>query len=266
MHREPDLAMMHLLKRHPWAVTAHFDWVLALVFAVPKETAQALMLPGLEADLYGDTGFVAAAFVQTRKLRPSWLPPFMAQDFFLAGMRVFARGRLPDGRNVRGLRILGSATDSWRMKIADSLLSHYQYEKIKITTRRSEPHLEMSAWDSKGALSIKFLADLTPTDHPPPGSPFPDLKAARRFAGPMPFTFTYEEETDSLIVVEGARQSWVPRPVQVEIETLRFFTGPPFAAPGCLPRLANAFYIEKVDYHWKPGVLVPAHLSLSKPQ
>ncbi len=253
--------MMHLLKRHPWVVTAHFDWVLALVFAVPKETAQALMLPGLEPDLHGDSGFVAAAFVQTRKLRPAWLPPFLAQDFFLAGMRVFARGHLPDGRNVRGLRILGSSTDSYRMKWADSLLSHYRYEKIRITTFRSESHLEMSAWDSTGVPTIKFRADLTPADHPPPGSPFADLKTARRFAGPMPFTFTYEAETDSLIIVEGARQSWVPRPVQVEVETLRFFTGPPFAALGALPTLANAFYIEDVDYHWKPGILAPAHFS-----
>ncbi len=219
------------------------------------------MLPGLEPDLQGDTGFVAAAFVQTRKLRPSWLPHFLAQDFFLAGMRVFARGHLPDGRNVRGLRILGSATDSWRMKFADALLSHYQYEKIRVQARRSNECLELSAADASGIPCIKFRANLTPAERPPTGSPFADLKTARRFAGPMPFTFSYEEETGSLIVVEGARQSWVPRPVQVEIETLRFFTGPPFAPSGCLPQLANAFYIEKVDYHWKPGVLVPAHLT-----
>ncbi len=251
--------MLHLLKRHPWAVTARFEWVLALVFAVPEETARALMLPGLEPDLYEGQGFVAAAFVQTRKLRPAWMPRWLAQDFFLAGMRVFARARLADGRWVRGLRILGSATDSWRMKLADSVLSHYRYEKIRVVARRADSLLELAAFDRDGTAAVKLRADLTPADSPPPDSPFPDLRTARQFAGPMPFTFSYEPETDSLIVVEGARQSWTPRPVRVEVETLRFFTGPPFAAPGCLPPLANAFFIEQVDYHWKPGVLAPAH-------
>ncbi len=253
--------MLHLIKRHPWAVTARFEWVLALVFVVPEETARRLMLPGLEPDLYEGHGFVAAAFVQTRQLRPAWLPRFLAQDFFLAGMRVFARGRLVDGRRVRGLRILGSATDSWRMKWADSVLSHYRYEKIRVDVRRSENELALQACDRDGLTTVKWRADLTPAGHPPPGSPFPDLRVARRYAGPMPFTFSYEPETDSLIVVEGARQSWTPRAVQVEIDALRFFTGPPFAAPGCLPPLANAFFIEQVDYHWKPGLLAPAHFS-----
>lgn len=253
--------MLHHLKRHPWAVRAHFDWVLAVVFAVPESTAKALMLPGLEPDLYEGQGFVALTLVQAKKLRPSWLPSWLAQDFFLAGMRVFARGQLADGRSVRGLRVLGSATDSWRMKWADSILSHYHYDKIALDCLKTKHELKLTTRDQRGEVSIQLEANLTPAVSPPKGSPFPDLRTARRFAGPMPFTFAYEEPTDSLIVVEGARQSWVPRPVQVEVECLRFFTGPPFAEPGCLPPLANAFYIENVDYHWKPGVLTPAHLS-----
>ena len=254
--------MLHYLKRHPWAVRAHFDWVLALVFAIPERTAWELMLPGLEPDLYEGQGLVAAALVKAKRLRPDWMPACLAQDFFLAGMRVFARGQLADGRVVRGLRVLGSATDSWRMKWADSLLSHYHYDKISLDCLKTDQHLKLTTRDRQGEIQLRLAADLRPADRPPAGSPFPDLRTARRFAGPMPFTFAYEEVTDSLIVVEGARQSWVPRPVQVEVDCLRFFTGPPFAEPGALPRLANAFYIEKVDYHWKPGVLTPAHLSV----
>jgi hypothetical protein len=103
--------VLHLLKRHPWPISAHLDWSLALVYAISKKAAWQLMLPGLEPDLFGKWGFVAAAFVRTRGLRPGWAPRWMAQDFFLTGWRVFARARLPDGRTVRGLRILGSDTD-----------------------------------------------------------------------------------------------------------------------------------------------------------
>ena len=249
--------MLHRLKRHPWAVNAHFDWSLALVFAIPAATARGLLGPGLEPDLYGESGFVAAAFVQTRRLLPVGMPRFLAQDFFLAGMRVFARARLPDGRTVRGLRILGSATDSWRMKIADDLISHYHYQKVTALVTRTSESLGITVRDRAGKVTARLDVDLRKAEKPPPGSPFPDLRTARRFAGPMPYTFTHEPETQSLILVEGVREHWEPRPVTVDPGCLDFFTGPPFAAAGQLPQLANAFFVEHVDYHWKRGVLVP---------
>ena len=52
----------------------------------------------------------------------------------------------------------------------------------------------------------------------PEGSPFPDLKEARKFAGPLPFTFDYEEETHSIVRIQGVRQRWNPEPVAVEVD------------------------------------------------
>lgn len=251
--------MLHLLRRHPWPVIAHFDWSLALVFAIPREVAWQLMPPGLEPDLWGDWGFVAAAFVQTRRLRPGWAPPWLAQDFFLAGYRVFARARLPDGRSVRGLRILGSDTDSLRMTVLGGLLTHYGYRKTQVGVRHEGATLALQV-SHRGQLVVDLEADLNAATAPPPGSPFPDLRTARRFAGPMPFTFSSEEETDSIVVVEGARQHWEPKPVSVKLRRLDFFARPPFATEG-LPVLANAFWVHDVAYSWKRGVLVPAHLN-----
>ena len=76
----------------------------------------------------------------------------------------------------------------------------------------------------------------------------------------MPFTFSHEQETDSIVVVEGARQHWEPRPVSVVVRRLDFFARPPFACGG-LPVLANAFWVQDVAYSWKKGVLMPAHLN-----
>lgn len=248
--------MLHLLKRHPWAVTAHFDWSLALVFAIPEAVAKGLLPPGLEPDLHDGLGFVAAAFVQTRRLRPTWAPRWMEQDFFLAGWRVFARGELADGRRVRGLKILGSDTDKWSMAILGGLMTHYGYRKVEAEVRREGESLAVKLHDRHGALLVDVSADLQAVDQPPAGSPFPDLRTARRFAGPMPFTFSHEPETDSLIVVEGARQHWEPRPVNVEVRRLAFFEREPFSRGG-LPQLANAFWVEDVDYSWKRGMRVP---------
>ncbi len=251
--------MLHLLKRHPWPVSARFDWSLALVFAVPQEVAWQLMPPGLEPDLWEGLGFVAAAFVQTRRLRPSWAPAWLAQDFFLAGYRVFARARLPDGRHVRGLRILGSDTDSLRMAMLGRWLTHYGYRRRDVRTKQRENRLELQVLD-RGRPTVDLEVDLTAATLPPSCSPFPDLRTARRFAGPMPFTFSHEAETGSLVVVEGARQHWEPRAVNATVKQLDFFARLPFAKDG-LPRLANAFWVQDVTYWWKPGVLVPVHYS-----
>lgn len=245
--------MLHLLKRHPWAISAHFDWSLALVYAVPGSVVQTMLPPGLEADTFGEWGFVAAAFVDTRRLRPSWAPAFMANDFFLAGYRLFVRGKLADGRCVRGLYILGSQTDSWQMTALGSLMTHYKYEKVTVQTNVSSVTMDLKITNRRRETVVDLSAGLQPSTAPPEGSVFADLRTARRFAGPMPFTFSHEPETGSLVVVEGARQHWEPRPVSVNVRTLAFMEQEPFA----IGRLANAFWVEHVDYSWKAGTRVP---------
>src|SRR4051794_17974651 len=81
--------MMHLLKRHPFPVEARFEHCLVLAYAFPAPALEGLLPPGLALDTHRGLGFVAAAFVQTRALRPVFLPRCCGRDFFLAGYRVF---------------------------------------------------------------------------------------------------------------------------------------------------------------------------------
>jgi hypothetical protein len=99
-------------------------------------------------------------------------------------------------------------------------------------------------------------ADLGVTvESPPSGSPFPDLKIARRFAGPLPYTFDYEPESQQMIIVEGVRSNWHPRAVHVDAARSAFLEQPPFNAFPVRP--ANAFLVEDVPYRWKRGVVAP---------
>src|SRR5215813_3719101 len=100
--------MPYWLKRHPFAVKAHFREVLVLAYAFPEELLRPLLPPGLELDAYEGFGFLAVALVQTESLRPFFLPKWMGQDFFLSGYRIFTRLRTWNGRTLRGLRILRS--------------------------------------------------------------------------------------------------------------------------------------------------------------
>jgi hypothetical protein len=86
----------------------------------------------------------------------------------------------------------------------------------------------------------------------PEGSPFANLTEARKFAGPLPFTFDYERQTRSIIRVEGVRQRWNPRPVSVIVHQNTFFEHGPFRSVPAV--LANAFFLEDVPYAWRSGI------------
>ena len=234
-------------RRHPFDVEAHFDFSLMLAYALPAPALEPLLAPGLEVDRVGDLGILAVALVQTRDLRPAGWPSAMGLDFFLSGYRVFAR--LRDRPSIRGLRILRSDADSRVMTWAGNLFTRYGYELCRT---RASRHDHILSVEIEGPEALRVEADLRPASSPPAGSPFRDLDEARRFAGPLPNTFGWEPETHSLVIVGSSRARWDPVPVTVDVTRLTFLDR--FSAFN--PRLANAFYVENVDYRWKRGVLV----------
>jgi len=239
--------MLSFLKDHPFAVEAYFDSSLVLTFAVPKEQLQQLIPECLELDTFNDQyAFVAAAMVQTRDLRPKGLPKFMGNAFFLIGYRVFVRYTTTAGKRLRGLYILKSETDKKKMEVLGNIFTHYNYTTTDIT--------QTTLLDKKEIASIQsgFKVTINTTDKEvalPSGSPFADWKEARRFAGPLPFTFTYNEPTQEVLIIEGVRQNWIPAPVHVIdyhfsfLNTLKLNN----------PILANAFIIKDIPYFWKKG-------------
>lgn len=95
-------------------------------------------------------------------------------------------------------------------------------------------------------------ADLSSLPAPlPPDSPFPDMETARHFAGPLPYTFDYEKQTNSLILIKGVRKKWSPQPVRVDVQKVTFFESDAFR--GTTPIFANAFYIADIPYRWLRG-------------
>ena len=92
------------------------------------------------------------------------------------------------------------------------------------------------------------------------------MREALKFAGPLPFTFDFEPETNSIIRIEGVRKEWHPQPISVEVEECSFFQQEPFRQ--VKPVLCSAFYIKDVPYYWKAGVcekLTDNHLSNDTP-
>jgi hypothetical protein len=241
------------LSRHPFPVVAHFDRVIAVSFAFPEDVLRPLVPPGLEIDTYNGFGFLTVAMVWTRNLRPAGFPAFLGQDFFLAGYRVFTRLD-EDGRRLRGLRILRSETDKRRMKWIGNLLTRYRYRhvKVKIETAGDDTRVRTFLADGSCTLDITFG---TPSESVtlPEQSPFGDWADARKFAGPMPFTFSPEDD-GSFAVIEGSRQNWTPQPVSVIQWQVALFREEPLC--GTKPILASAFAVRDVPYRWGKGRIV----------
>ncbi|MBW8877165.1 MAG: DUF2071 domain-containing protein [Acidobacteria bacterium] len=247
--------MLHLLKRHPFPVRAFFRHCLVLTYAFPERVLVPLLAPGLTLDTYQGLGFLAIALVQTEGLRPVGVPAALGQDFFLTGYRIFSRFRTAAGRSLRGLRILRSDTDRELMVLAGNALTHYHYVKCDAQVREEDGSLEVRI-QTGGEADLHVIADLAGKPAPlPAGSPFPNLHAARKFAGPLPFTFDYEAETHSIVRIQGVRRQWNPEPVAVEVRTCTFLAHPPFARER--PVLANAFHLQDVPYRWERGICEP---------
>lgn len=240
---------MSFLKNHPFAVEAFFKSSTVFTFAIPKEELEGLIPECLTLDTFQDKwAFIAIAMVQTEGLRPKGLPKFLGSNFFLIGYRIFVRYVNNAGKRLRGLYILKSETDKLKMKLIGNLFTHYNYTSTDIS-QQQEGHLqEIKSIRSKFHVQI----DHSPIEGEiqlPEQSPFSNWKEARRYAGPLPFTFTYQAAKKEVLIIEGVRQNWTPQPIKLLDYHFDFLDSLNLKKVV----LANAFIINNIPYYWKKG-------------
>lgn len=241
--------MLNALKNHPFAVEAFFKNSTVLTFAIPKEELENKIPKHLKLDTFKDKwAFVAIAMVQTQDLRPKGFPKFMGNNFFLIGYRVFVTYTNKAGKRLRGLYILKSETNKKKMQLMGNIFTHYNYTTTDITITKEKGNTEISSLASKFKVNYNDNLDLV---NLPEDSPFSDYKEARRFAGPLPFTFTYKKENNTILIIQGVRQNWIPSPIHINKYHFNFLEEAGFKNP----ILANAFSIKNIPYHWKKGKL-----------
>jgi len=245
--------MINFLKNHPFSVEAHFDSSMVLTFAVPKEQLEKLIPNCLELDLFeGKWAFIAIAMVQTSGLRPKGFPKFMGNNFYLTGYRIFVRYKNKAGKIMRGLYIIKSETDKKKMEFFGNIFTHYKYTTTDIKVKLEGNTRTLFSSKSKFRLTYEQNdIDDNETVQIPPSSPFTDWKDARKFAGPLPFTFTVNEDDKTILIIEGVRQKWKPKPVSVKNYDFDFLNQ--LKLEGVV--LANAFEIKDIPYYWKKGCM-----------
>jgi len=249
---------MSRLQCHPIPMITHFRHSLVLAYAVPAPVLAALLPPGLTVDTYGELGFVAIALVACEHLRPVGLPGWLGRDYVLSGYRVFVRHHDATGRLRRGLHILRSDTNRRTMVWGGNALTHYRYQRAAIRFVEQPGRIEVEIRTPRGHADLHVVArvgDPSGAVALPPGSPFTTATDARRFAGPLPWTFDHEAETNSTVMIRGRRTTWNPQPVAVTVTECAFFSDPRFDGNEAV--LANAFHVADTDYRWDRGIRVP---------
>jgi len=239
--------MFSYLKNHPFAVEAHFDTSLVLTFAVLKEDIEHLIPECLELDVFHEKwAFIAVAMVDTKKLRPKGFPKILGNDFFLIGYRIFVRYKNNMGKNLRGLFIIKSETDKKKMELLGNFFTHYNYSTTDIQKSFNNNNTIIKSIKSNFKIELDTKNDQVDL---PQNSPFTDWKEARKFAGPLPFTFTYDNNSKKVLIIEGVRQNWTPIPLKVIDYNFKFLDSLNIKSI----ILANAFIINNIPYYWKKG-------------
>jgi len=239
--------LLDKFKNHPFPVDAYFNQCIVLTFAAPKEELAKLIPHNLELDVFDNKwAFLAVAIVQTTALRPKGFPKQFGQDFILIGYRVFVRYKTSGGKRIRGLYILKSQTDRRQMKLLGNLFTHYKYSTTDIQLKKNGDNILITSINEGIKIHVqKANGEISLPLH----SPFENWQQARRFSGPLPFTFTSFTDKNEVLIVEGARENWHPEPVMIRecvtpfLDTLQI--------ENC--HLSNAFIINNVPYHWKKG-------------
>jgi hypothetical protein len=239
--------MLSFLKDHPFAVESYFDTSLVLTYAVPKEELLKFIPECLCLDTFEDRwAFIAVAMVKTRHLRPKGFPKFLGNDFVLTGYRIFVKYNTSYGKRLRGLYIIRSETDKAKMALLGNIFTHYNYQRTDIKFSRNAKQIEVVS--TKSNLSVK-VEESDGEIALPVDSPFKDWREARRFAGPLPYTFTYDRDKQEVLIIEGVREDWIPKPVKVIESKVGFVDS--LQLEGAV--LANAFVISNIPYYWKKG-------------
>jgi hypothetical protein len=239
--------VFNFLKNHPFPVEAYFDSSLVFTFALPKEILQDRVPKPVKLDTFQDKwAFIAVAMVQTKSLRPKGFPKFLGNDFFLIGYRIFVTYKTDQNKRLRGLYILKSETDRKRMEFLGKLFTHYNYTKTDIHREVMGSREKIQSHKSGFQVEVDFdgHAEIPAT------SPFSSWKEARRFAGPLPFTFTHNRKRNQMLIVEGKRSNWKPEPVHVLTQDFGFLRENNFQKEA---KLASAFVVKNIPYQWKKG-------------
>ncbi len=234
----------------PFPVKAWFDFFVVLFFSIDKDNTTKLIPYPLELDLHNGNAIFAVAIVKTKNFRPSFLPAWMGMNFNLVGYRFLTTWKKSEGKTMRGLKIIMSQTNQKIMKIVGDKITQYKFNYNPITIKKEDCFVSIKG----NGINIKLKIHEDSSQVPLPStSIFENWQGARKFAGPLLYTFEINEDKKQLSITEGTRKNWTPKPIEVINCELDFLKQDSIA--GLNPMLSAAFMVKEIPYSWKKAVI-----------
>ena len=132
------------------------------------------------------------------------------------------------------------------MEFFGNIFTHYNYTTTDIEQTKRENLKKIKSTQSKFEITIELTEDEISL---PENSPFTEWKDARKFAGPLPHTFTVNRKNKTILTILGVRQNWKPKPVKVESYYFDFLNQ--LKLQNIV--LASAFEVKNIPYSWEKG-------------
>lgn len=134
------------------------------------------------------------------------------------------------------------------MEFFGNIFTHYNYSTTDINQSIKNNIRTLYSTKSKFNIQIEGSEENEEVQLPD-NSPFSDWKTARKFAGPLPFTLSYNEQKGTVLIIQGVRSNWKPKPIKIKSYEIDFINQ--FNFKGI--QLANAFEIRDIPYEWQKG-------------
>lgn len=89
------------------------------------------------------------------------------------------------------------------MQVLGDLFTQYSYTTTDISEIQLDTKMSITSAQSSFRIQIENRDHIAL----PLGFSFTDWKGARKFSGPLPFTFTYTPQTQEVLIIEGIREN-----------------------------------------------------------
>lgn len=234
------------MKPLPFNVVTEFKAFALLLYSVDLVSAKKLIEDPFILKEHKGRGIMATAFAKVKHLRPAFLPSFLGVNFDFAGFRFMVDYHSNSkNKDLSGLKILRSVSNNKLLSAGGKIFSQYNFSYSNLEINQSQISTTI-----KGELFDIELQHSSDKRFIQAGSLFSDYSEARKFAGPLLYTF--ERKAHKISIVEGSREHWQPRPAKIIAHRNDFFAELPFSKLDAIPEAA--FTINDIPYSWQKAI------------
>jgi hypothetical protein len=236
---------------------AHTIWAEAVCVNIRVDPAalRPLVPEVFDLDLYDGWGFVSLAASRLKNFGVGWVPAALRSNFYQATYRAHVAYTDFLGRRRRGCYFVRSETNFTLMSLAANMLPEFKAHRCSthpmlMLRQGGQFILTVDSGDDPSGKVVLVLELDRPLDSMPAGSVFPSIRSAYDYLVDFYDAFSYDPETDEVLVLQIERGDWKIRVVEPVDYFLGYVSDGPF--PAGAAELDSVFHFADVPYRWLP--------------